>query len=277
MSLTIVLGANGLVGRKLLPLLRTPGVEAKSAGRSGADICFDWSDPGTFRAALTGAQALYLVPPTMVASPAPQVERLLAVAREVGVRRVVAISSLGVTFPTEPEGSGRHAFEKVVRASGIEWAVLRPSGFMQNFSEGFMLPAIRQAGVIASAAGKGAVAMVDSGDIASVAAAALTHPDLSNNTFEITGPEAIGFAQIAEMISAAAGRTIAYQPVEDQQMAQMMEAAGVPADYAALLLGDQKAIREGHAAVVTTTVHDITGQYPVQFADFVRTNAEVWR
>lgn len=277
MSLTIVLGANGLVGRKLLPLLRAAGVEAKSAGRSGTDRHFDWSDPSTFRAALTGAQALYLVPPAMIAFPAPQAGRLLAVAHEVGVRRVVAVSSLGVTFPTEPEGSGRHAFEKVVRASGIEWAVLRPSGFMQNFSEGFMLPAIRQAAVIVSAAGDGTVAMVDSGDIASIAAAALTRAELSERILEITGPEAIGFTQIAEMISAAAGRIVAYQAVGEPQMAQMMGAVGVPSDYAAILLGDQKAIRDGHAAVVTTTVRDVTGRNPVRFADFAQANAEVWR
>lgn len=277
MRFAIILGSNGLIGRRLLPLLRTAGVEAKSAGRSGADIYFDWSDPDTFQSALAGAQALYLVPPAMVASPAPQVERLLRIAREVGIRRVVAISSLGVTFPTEPKESGRHEFENVVRASGIECAILRPSGFMQNFSEGFMLPAIKQAGIIASAAGSGTVAMVDSGDIAAVASAALTRADLLSSTLEITGSEAISFSKIAAMISAAAGRTITYQPIGEPQMAQIMEAAGVPADYAAMLLGDQKAIRDGHAAVVTTTVREVTGLDPMRFADFAQANANVWR
>lgn len=266
MSSITILGSNGLIGRKLLPLLLRHRQGARTAGRSGADAYFDWSDPNTFRSALSGSEALYLVPPAMVASPAPLAEQLLDIARKVGIHRVVAISSLGVTFPTEPQGSGRHEFEDVIRASGIDWSILRPSGFMQNFSEGFMLPAIRQANVIASAAGSGTVSMVDAGDIAAVAAAALTQDGLSGRTFEITGPEALGFSEIADMISTAAGRTIPYQAVEEQKMAQMMEGAGVPSDYAAMLLRDQKAIRAGHAAVVTTTVRDVTGREPKPFA-----------
>jgi uncharacterized protein YbjT (DUF2867 family) len=108
MTSITVIGPNGLVGRRLLALLRKAGINARSAGRSNSDVCFDWSDPNTFRSALSGTHALYLVPPAMVADSAPQVEQLLEVARGTGTRRVVVVSSLGVTFPTEPEGSERH-------------------------------------------------------------------------------------------------------------------------------------------------------------------------
>jgi uncharacterized protein YbjT (DUF2867 family) len=86
---------------------------------------------------------------------------------------------------------------------------------MQNFSEGFMLPAIRHAGVVPSVAGSGKVAMVNSGDIASIAMAALTRDDLVGRDLAITGPTAMDFAEMIEMISAAAGRPIVYQPVEE--------------------------------------------------------------
>lgn len=99
MASITVLGPNGLVGRRLLPLLQEAGISAKSAGRSNSDAFFDWSDPTTFRSALADTSALYLVPPAMVASPAPQVERLLGIAKDIGIRRVVAVSSLGITFP----------------------------------------------------------------------------------------------------------------------------------------------------------------------------------
>jgi uncharacterized protein YbjT (DUF2867 family) len=276
MASITVLGPNGLVGRRLLPLLEEAGISAKSAGRSNSDAFFDWSDPTTFRSALADTSALYLVPPAMVASPAPQVERLLGIAKDVGIRRVVAVSSLGITFPTEPEGSGRHQFEDVVRRSGIEWSILRPSGFMQNFSEGFMLPAIQRAGAVPSAAGFGKVAMVDTGDIASVAMAALTRGDLPGRTLAITGPTPLDFAEMIELISTAAGRRIAYHAVEEPQMAQMMNAAGVPRDYASMLLRDQQAIRTGHAAVTTTTVRDVTGREPKSFQEFTRENANAW-
>jgi len=277
MASITVLGPNGLVGRRLLPLLRKAGINTRSAGRSNSDTFFDWSDPKTFKSALLGTDALYLVPPALVAFPAAQVDQLLGVARANGIRRVVVVSSLGITLPTEPEGSGRHQFEDVVRRSGIAWSILRPSGFMQNLSEGFMLPAIQHAGVVPSAAGLGKVAMVDCGDIANVAMAALTRDDLLGRTLEITGPAAMNFAEMIEMISNEAGRPIAYQHVEEQQMAQMMEAAGIPQEYASMLLRDQRAIRTGHGAVTTTTVLQVTGREPKSFQEFARDNSNVWR
>ncbi|WDZ81944.1 NAD(P)H-binding protein (plasmid) [Ensifer adhaerens] len=273
----VVLGSSGLVGRRLLPQLHDAGINVRSAGRSGRDVFFDWMAPDSFKLSLSGANSLYLVPPAMVASPGLLVERLLEIAKDIGVRRVVAISSLGVTFPTEPAGSGRHQFESVIRESGLDWRILRPSGFMQNFSEGFMLSAIRYSRVIASAAGSGKVALVDSGDIASVAVAALTRDDLPGQTLEITGPEVFNFAEISEMISAAAGYSITYQPVLEQQMAQMMEAASIPTDYAQMLLRDQQAIREGHAIAVRATVEKVTGHAPKGFRQFARENAKAWQ
>jgi uncharacterized protein YbjT (DUF2867 family) len=271
-----VLGSKGLIGRRLLPLLRQAGISARSAGRAHSDAYFDWNDPNTFRSALDGSDTLYLVPPAMVASPAPLVDRLLQVAKSIGIGRVAAVSSLGVTFPTEPRASGRHEFEEVVTASGLEWSILRPSGFMQNFSEGFMLPAIKQAGLIASAAGRGKVAMVDTTDIASVAMAALTRDDLQRKALDITGSAAIEFAEMAAIISRTSGRSIAYRPVEEEQMAEMMHSAGVPKDYASILLRDQQAIREGHAAIVTTTVAEVTGRETKSFQQFAEESAHVW-
>ncbi|MDB5430993.1 MAG: NmrA family protein [Caulobacter sp.] len=275
-GLTTILGFNGLIGRKLLPLLREGGVSTRTVGRSGGDIPFDWDDAGTFKAALAGSISLYLVPPAMVADPAPQVEHLLRVAREVGVARVVVVSSLGLSFPTEPPGSERHRYEDVVKASGLPWSIVRPSGFMQNFSEGFMTPGIKHAGMIFSAAGAGAVAMVDSNDIAAAVLALLTQPDQTGKTFELTGPQAHTFAEMAAMISAVAGRPIGYQAISIDQMRQRMHEAGVTTDYADILLRDQRAISEGAAAKITTDIRELTGRPPTSFQHFVEINAPAW-
>jgi uncharacterized protein YbjT (DUF2867 family) len=276
MSNITVLSPNGLIGRRLVPLLRHASLNARCASRSHSELFFDWNDPSTFRHCLEGSDALYLVPPPMVASPSKVVAQLLRVAAEVGIRRVVAVSSLGVTFPYEPERSGRLQFEDVVRTCGIAWSILRPSGFMQNFSEGFMLPGIRQAKSIVSIAGDGQVAMVDCSDVAAVAMAALTRDDQVGRTLEITGPAPIGFAEIAEIISAVSGDSIVYHPVEKQRMAEMMRGAGVPPDYASILLRDQEAIRDGHAATVSTTVTDVTGRSANSFRQFAIDSAHAW-
>jgi uncharacterized protein YbjT (DUF2867 family) len=186
------------------------------------------------------------------------------------------VSSLGLSFPTEPPGSERHRYEDVVKASGLPWSIVRPSGFMQNFSEGFMTPGIKHAGMIFSAAGSGAVAMVDSNDIAAAVLALLTQPDQTDKTFELTGPQAHTFAEMAAMISAAAGRSIGYQAISIDQMRQRMHEAGVTPDYADILLRDQSAISEGAAAKVTTDIWELTGRGPMSFQHFVEINASAW-
>lgn len=141
----LVLGGDGMVGRRLAPLLQSAGADVVLAGRSkDATIRFDWMGEHVDDRLVDRVSALYLVPPALVADPVDRITRLLDVARRAGVKHVVAVSSLGVTFSTEPPDSSRLRYEQSVAASGLLWTILRPSGFMQNFSEGFMVPVIRQ-------------------------------------------------------------------------------------------------------------------------------------
>lgn len=276
-SSILVLGGNGMVGKRLVPLLQGNGAEVRSAGRSqNADVRFDWNVVDGDEALFAGIGALYLVPPALVYDPIDRVTALLVAARRAGVRKVVAVSSLGVTFPTEPPTSPRRRFERAVTESGLDSTILRPSGFMQNFSEGFVMPMIR-AGVIVAAAEAGEVAFVDAGDIAAVAATALTRPGLEGEHLGLTGPELLSFPAVTAMIAEAAGRELVYQPVEETRMRELMIGGGVPADYAEVVLSDQRAIREGSAAVLTPTIASILGRPARDFATFISTAASAWR
>lgn len=137
----LVLASNGIVGRRLAPLLRARGLDVRAASRTPNrdQILFDWRLPQTHEAALDGIGALFLTPPAMEADAAPVVGSLLAMAQRTGVRRVVLVSSIAVGFSGEPEGSDRRRIETLVQGSGMGWTILRPTGFMQNFSEGFLL------------------------------------------------------------------------------------------------------------------------------------------
>src|SRR3569833_945914 len=83
--------------------------------------------------------------------------------------------ALAVTFSTEPASSGRIALERAITSSGLEWTLLRPGGFAQNFSEGYLRPGVER-GLVVSATGTGQTAMLAADDIARVAAIALLDP-----------------------------------------------------------------------------------------------------
>lgn len=137
----LVLGATGKIGRRLVPILkRERGAEVRPTSRSGDDgyALFDWHKPQTWHAAVAKADSVFLIGPEMVEDPSDQIGAFLSLAGKEGVEKVVAVSSLGVTFPTEPANSGRLKVEAVIKASGLNWTILRPGGFHQNFSEGFL-------------------------------------------------------------------------------------------------------------------------------------------
>lgn len=275
----LVTGATGKTGRRLIPLLQEQGLSVRAASRvpSVGQVAFDWDNPVSQSSALSGATAIYLIPPALVEDPTPTVAPFLALAKTAGVRSLVLVSSMGTAFPAEPQNSGRRKLEALVRDSGLDWTMLRPSGFMQNFSEGFLLPAVRN-GAIPNPAGQGKVAMVDAGDIAAVAAAVLVGTGQhAGQVYDLTGPSALNFDEIAQIIAREAGRSVVARPMTSPQFLAMLEGAGVPSDYAAMLLRDQEAIRDGAAASVSDTVTRLVGRPPRSFGVYAAEAAGAWR
>lgn len=276
---TLVLGATGKSGRRLVPLLRERGHEVRSASRRPGErrTLFDWDRLETHRPALDGVDAVYLVPPDFVEDATPALAPFLELAKKMGVRKVVFVSSLGVEFPNEAPSSGRHRMERAVCESGIGWTLLRPTGFDQNFSEAFHLPQIREQNRVVSATGDGRVGFVDAADIARVAERALTEATHDGATYAITGPEALTFAETAEIIGRVSGRRVTHHAISSEEFRGMLEQAGVPLEYAALLTRNQEAIRNGFGARVTDVVERVTKRAPTTFREYAEGAANAWQ
>jgi uncharacterized protein YbjT (DUF2867 family) len=264
------MGATGKTGRRLVSHLRRHDAAVIATSRTDrpGHTLFDWAKRETWQPALAGVAALYLVAPDLVEDPSAEIAEFLAAAHAAGVRRVVLVSSLGVTFPAEPAASGRLLVEAAVRASGLDWTILRPSGFYQNFSEGFFVPGI-QSGLVQTATAAGRAAMIDADDIAAVAALALTHPGHAGQIYAITGPQALSFPEAVGIIAQATGRRIGYAPLEEAAFRSLMLGFGLPPLYADMIVRDQVAIRDGFAAEITDTVPKLTGRPAIGFAEFV--------
>jgi uncharacterized protein YbjT (DUF2867 family) len=131
-----------------------------AASRQG-EVRFDWTDPETWEPAVAGVAGMYLMAP----HGQPVEPAFVRLAVDEGVRRIVLLSSRGI----EVMGDERLiAAERTVRASGAEWAIVRPDWFNQNFDEGFFQPAVL-AGQLALPLGDHRDAFVDADDIAAVA------------------------------------------------------------------------------------------------------------
>lgn len=265
----LVVGASGKTGRRLVPMLRSRDASVRAASRTDrpGHVLFDWAEPASWGLAVRHVDAVYLVAPELVEDPSDTIAAFLETAREAGIGRVVLISSLGVTFPQEPSRSGRLKVEALVSQSGLEWTILRPSGFHQNFSEGFLAPGV-QAGLVRTATASGKAAFVDATDIAAVAAAALTERGHDGQIYAVTGPQALSFAEAAGIIGQARGLAVNYSALTEDEFRSMMLGFGLPPSFVDVVVRDQIAIRDGFGALVTDVVEKITGRPPISFAEF---------
>lgn len=264
----LVIGGTGTTGRLVAAELRAAGVAVRIATRNPgpADpdhVRFEWQEAATHGPAVAGMDGVYLIPPIGVAEPAPLVGRFLEAATRAGVRRVVLLSSSAVA----DNETGLGALPPLVRAMP-EWAVLRPSWFMQNFV-GRLAAGIRERGEVVTATGRGRVAFVDAADIAAVAARSLTDAAPHDTDHVITGPEALGYDDATAIITAVTGHPVRHRAVSTAEMTDTFAGLGIDRAYAAVLAGLDEDIRNGAEDRITSTVQDVTGRPARSFTEFV--------
>ncbi len=268
----LVTGGTGNTGRRLAQRLAGLGLAVRTASRraagAGDHARFDWADASTHEAALAGVSRAYLVAPALVEDPAPVMLPFIERALARGVRRLVLLGASGV-----PEGApGLGTVARALRERAPEWAVLRPSWFMQNFVDPGQPHAasLREDGVVVTSTGDGRVAFVDADDIAEVGVRALADERSHDCEHLITGPEALSYAEVAEIVGRALGRPTRHVHVDDDEARRRLVAAGISEGYARLLVGLDAAIRGGSEDRCTDTVERVTGRAPRSFAAFVR-------
>lgn len=253
MSDYLIIGGSGKTGRRTVQHLTAAGHTARAASRSG-EVRFDWHDPATWDAALAGTDGVYLVVPQQGFEYAAPFAALLERARAAGVRRAVMLSARGAEFAP---GNPLFAAEEVVRGSGLDWTILRPAWFDQNFTEAYFVPG--EDGVVAAPAGDGRHPFVDLDDVAAVAAAALTDPRHAGRTHELSGPEALTFAEVVALLAAQAGRELRYVAADPAGYERVLTGA-LDAERAAFLAQLFAAVRDGRDARLSDGVQEALGR-----------------
>ena len=279
----LITGATGEVGSRVVEVLLQRGERprvfvrdaSKARGRFGelVDIAVgDLGDGGSLLAALAGIEALFLI---NSGQEIPRRDELAAnVARAAGVRHLVKLSSMDAQ---QDVGTGVwHARgEAAIRASGITFTFVQPTGFMVNTL--FWAASIKAGRVVRSATGDGKIPFIHTDDIAGVATEALTSRKYDGQALPITGPEALSYAQMAGKIGAVIGKPVRFEAISEEVVRQRMIADGDSEEMIAAHLSTYGAIREGRMAEVTGNVERVLGRKPITFDRWARENAEAFR
>ncbi|MFD9905947.1 NmrA family transcriptional regulator [Streptomyces sp. NPDC059063] len=258
---TLVLGGTGRVGRRVTKRLIERGVDVRVGSRTG-EPPFDWEDSSTWARAVAGVKSAYLMYYPEVEWPGAS-EAIGTVARlavDAGVERLVLLSA------RNQEEAVR--CEEAVTSLPVEWTVVAPASFHQNFDEGVFLDPLRQ-GVLALPAGDNADPFVDADDIADVVVAALTEKGHVGERYELTGPRLWTFAEGVAEIARATGRELRYQPITRDEFADAIVGDGAPREFADPLATLISEFFDGRNSSLADGVERALNRKPRDFADWV--------
>jgi uncharacterized protein YbjT (DUF2867 family) len=234
----LVTGATGRIGRHVVEQLVGRGADvraltrdpAKAALPAGVEVVQgDLLDLDALRAAFSGVSTLFLLN-AVTGDEFTQAIITLNVAREARVERVVYLSVFEADRAVNvPHFAVKYGAERMLERMGFGATILRPTYFIDN--EVMVKDVILQHGVYPMPIGSKGVAMVDTRDIAEVAAIELIRRDqapgkLPIDTINLVGPDTLTGAGVASIWSDVLGRPIAYAGDEpsgfEQNMATIM-------------------------------------------------------
>jgi uncharacterized protein YbjT (DUF2867 family) len=271
-DLVLITGATGKTGRSLASLLRENGTPYRAASRNG-EPPFDWFDPHTWEAALVGVGSVYLVAPPAAGDAYSRMLTFIKKAMQKDARRFVLLSM--ASLPAGGPGPGQiHLW---LRDNSPDWAVLCPTAFMENFSEGPFVASIRDEDAIYSNTGAGRVPFISTVDIAQAALAALTSPTPLNTDFTLTGDESISYDRVAQLISHACDRLISHRHISTAAMAKRFIARGLPEPNAIFLAAGYQTIADGAQDRLAEDFRALTGRPSTTFPAFAKANKAAWK
>lgn len=280
----LVIGATGNVGSPLVESLAEMGEQVKAATRQPQDypqrenvelVRFDYDSPETHDPALAGVDRLFIIPKNADVQADKSINPIVDRAKAAGVNHIVLMTAMGVDQAGEEVPYRR--VELHLMQSGVDYTILRPNWFMQNFSPGFILPMIQQSGTFYLPAADSKTSFIDTRDIAAVAAEVFTQAGHAGQGYTLTGSEALTYSEAAEILSAAAGREIRYVAVDDAAFREALSSAGWLPPQVEMMSGLFHMVRQGWVAAVSPTVGEVLGREPISLQRYAQDHADAWK
>jgi NAD(P)H dehydrogenase (quinone) len=246
-----LLGGSGVAQRLLVrDVTRVPQVDG------GVPVHFTgYADRSSVEQALEGASTLFMVSASESADRRDEHSAFVDAAAVAGVRHVVYTSFFGAApDATFTLARDHHAAEAHIKASGMSWTFLRDNLYLDFFAQ--------------LVGEDGAVSAVSLDDVAACAAEVLSRPDEHvGTTYDLTGPEALSFAAVAETLSAALGREVSYHDETIEEAYESRRKWPAPDWLYDAWVSTYTAIAAGELAPVTNHVRTLTGRPPMSLAD----------
>jgi len=283
-SKILVIGANGNVGGRVVEQLVERGVELK-AGMRNIDkskfssslvevIEFDYERTETFADAIEGVKSVFMLSAPLDADAAVKIKPFIDYLNHSGVKRVVFLSSQGAD---KNDQMPLRQIELHLINQKMDYTLVRPNFFMENFSQGFILPMMQQTGGIFLPAEEGKSAFIASDDIARVIVESLLNENHIGKKYNLTGGESLSHSEVVKIISEKTGKKYIYQSIKEEEMVKTSLEQGMPQSVVDYMAALYQAVRNGYTDNVTDDYERIFSNKPIGFKEFVDKNINVWK
>jgi uncharacterized protein YbjT (DUF2867 family) len=232
----------------------------------------DYATPGLFAGSVHGADAVFV----NIGAIRTGLTQLLAAARDADVSKIVLLSSTTVRDEGDQVyalGAQHKMAEDAVKASGIDWTILRCGGFATNTLS--WAASVRADSVVRAPYGQATMALIAEEDIAAAAARVLLDPGHGGQTYYLTGPESLTQIQQAAAIGSAIGRTVRFEELSPEMFRQFA-AQRFPAPVVDdLLRGWAQSV--GRAADIGPDLEKLIGRPATTYAQWAAQHADAYR
>jgi len=258
-------------GKPVRVLVRDPA-KVYGLAQAGVDIAVgDLGVPATIDAAMRDVSAVVLVSPAL---PGQELNVVDSAVRA-GVGHVVKITSVASADSPIARRRDQAAIEQGLIASGLGYTLLRNNAYMQNFL--LLAPSIAATSSFGSAAGDGRIGMIDTRDVAAVAAKIAASPAAhAGATYRLSGPESLTYADAATVFSKVLDRLITFYPLTFEEQRQQMVDVGVPERIAEMNAQAITLFAQGDSDWLTRDVLSIVGRPARTFEQFVTDHTEAF-
>lgn len=238
-------------------------------------VTLDFTNLGTFDAALSGISRILLVRPPQLADVDIYFKPFVDAMKRSGVRHAVFLSLQGVENNSV---TPHHKIEKLIVESGLPFTFLRPSFFMQNLSTTHRNE-IQLRDEIFIPAGNGRTSFVDVRDIGAVASLTLTSSTSEHlhRGYELTGSEALTYGEAAQIMTTILGRKITYRdPSIVRFVWQKWRKEHTPLGFTLIMVALYTVSKWGKAARLTKETERLLHRPPITFRQFASDYRTVW-
>jgi len=277
MSKTLIIGASGNVGSKIANILKSKGEKVALATSKTPEnedqVYLNLFTKEGLEKAFENVDRAFLLSPPGYANQYEILKPIIELAKKYQLKKVVLMTAMGAD--ANDEAPMRKA-EIDLENSGLNYNIIRPNWFMQNFNT-FWIQGILTQQKILLPVGKAKGSFIDARDIADSAAELLFNDKWNNKAFNLTGSKALDHDEVASIISNAINKNITFEDITPETMRENLLKFNLPVDYVEFLLMILSYFKLGYSSIIADSVKEITGHEPISFNKYVEDYKDSWK